>query len=62
MRGVNPRFTAHVVSEDGDALVVDIRTEDGPTQECVEVAITQFQHRGGIRLRRRGIPLPLTVV
>ncbi|MGO4204709.1 hypothetical protein AB4Z09_23785 [Rhodococcus sp. TAF43] len=62
VRGVNARFTAHVVSEDGDALVVDIRTEDGPTKECSEVAITRFSTGADFAFADRGIPLPLTVV
>ncbi|MBP1158196.1 hypothetical protein ABIC28_001009 [Rhodococcus sp. PvR044] len=62
VRGVDPRFTVRVLSEDVDALLVEVVTEDEPAPECVEVAITRVSTGAGFVFADRGIPLPLTVI
>lgn len=62
MRGVDPHFTARVVSEDAHALTVEVIREAEPASECGEVAITRFSTGATFAFADRGIPLPLTVV
>ncbi len=62
VRGVDPHFSTRVVSEDEDALVVEIVRDEHPAKECAEVAVTRFSSGSSFEFRDRGIPLPLTVV
>ncbi|MFC7450993.1 hypothetical protein [Rhodococcus daqingensis] len=62
VRGVDPRFTVRVLSEDDHALLVEVVTADEPAPECVEVAITRVSTGAGFAFTDRGIPLPLTVI
>ncbi|USC16502.1 hypothetical protein KZJ41_06280 [Rhodococcus sp. 11-3] len=62
VRGVDPHFTAHVVSEDAHALTVEVIRDAEPAKECGEVAITRFSTGANFTFADRGIPLPLTVV
>ncbi|ATQ30965.1 hypothetical protein D092_00895 [Rhodococcus ruber Chol-4] len=62
VRGVDPHFTARVVSEDAHALTVEVIREAEPASECGEVAITRFSTGATFAFADRGIPLPLTVV
>lgn len=62
VRGVDPHFTARVVSENDEALVVDVVRDETPAKECDEVAITRFSSGSSFVFEDRGIPLPLTVI
>ncbi|KAA0022915.1 hypothetical protein [Antrihabitans cavernicola] len=62
VRGVNPHFTARVISEDRDGLLLNTDTEAEPAAECVEVAITKCSTGAAFVFQDRGIPLRLYVV
>ncbi|MFD4266003.1 hypothetical protein [Rhodococcus sp. NPDC058481] len=62
VRGVNPRFTVRVVSEEPAGLRVAVDLTDEPAPECVEVAITKVSTGAAFVFEDRGIPLPLYVV
>ncbi|MFD4182933.1 hypothetical protein ACFWPB_17725, partial [Rhodococcus sp. NPDC058514] len=62
VRGVTPRFTVRVVSEEPAGLRVAVDLTDEPAPECVEVAITKVSTGAAFVFEDRGIPLPLYVV
>ncbi|MET9215110.1 MULTISPECIES: hypothetical protein [unclassified Nocardia] len=61
-RGVNPRFTVHVIDDTDDELAVGFLLAEKPFAESGDVAITRFSTGATFQFADRGIPLPLTVV
>ncbi|MGN2640222.1 hypothetical protein ACTD5D_29455 [Nocardia takedensis] len=62
VRGVNPRFTAEVLTSDEDGFTLEIVLGAQAHKEASEVAITRFSTGADFAFADRGIPLPLTVV
>ncbi|MFR9773552.1 hypothetical protein [Nocardia sp. SC052] len=62
VRGVNPRFSAEVLTAGEDGWHAAITLGDTPFREATEVALTRFSTGAAFTFTDRGIPLPLTVV
>lgn len=60
VRGVDPRFRCTVLADAADRLTVEVVTDDEPTREADEVALTRFSTGAGFGFEDRGAPVTLS--
>lgn len=60
VRGVDPRFRCTVLADTADRLTVEVVTDDEPTREADEVALTRFSTGAGFGFEDRGAPVTLS--